>query len=162
MPTLIDKICPICKKPFKVEIKRINQGEGIYCSISCTGKAKYKGGIKVSQKRSREKRYNKHLAYNLKYNCNYRNTIRGHLILTFHKMKERCENPKHCAYKWYKNIKCLFKSSTEFANYVINKLQIDPRGLEIHRINNKGHYKPGNIEFLTSKEHGLKHRKNGQ
>ncbi|KKN16028.1 hypothetical protein LCGC14_0979900 [marine sediment metagenome] len=40
MPTTILKICPVCKKQFNVEIKRINAGQGIYCSNSCAGKVK--------------------------------------------------------------------------------------------------------------------------
>ena len=41
---------------------------------------------------------------------------------------------------------------------MINILQIDPRGLKVHRIDNNRHYEPGNIEFLTQKEHNLRHR----
>ncbi len=163
MATIINKICPVCKKHFEIEIKRINAGGGKYCSYQCAGEAKYKGGRIATTKRYREKHKKKHNAFNLVYNRKYRKTVRGCLILLFHKMKERCESINHYGYYWYGNrgIKCLFVSSKEFANYVINDLKVDPRGLEIHRINNDGHYEPGNVEFLTSKEHGLKHRKAG-
>lgn len=163
MPTMIDRICCFCKKEFSVEIKRINAGQGIYCSNLCVNRAKYTGGKKASSARMRKKFRSKYLVYNLKYNCEYRKTIRGHLVLMFHKIKDRCKNPIHRAFKWYggRGIKCLFKSSGEFVDYVINVMHIDPRKLEVHRIDNNGHYKPGNIEFLTSKKHGLKHRKVG-
>ncbi len=52
-----------------------------------------------------------------------------------------------------KGTKNLFESSDAFINYVVDVMQIDPRGLEIHRIDNGGHYEPGNIEFLTKLEH---------
>jgi len=164
MPILVGKFCPVCKEQFDIEIKRINAGQGIYCSCFCATMAKYKGGRKASAKRNREKHKNERLVYNLEYNRNYRKTIRGHLVLLFHHLKNRCRNPLYRAYHRYggRGIKCLFKSSAEFANYVINVLKINPHGLEIHRINNNKHYEPGNIEFLTSKEHGLKHRKAGQ
>lgn len=163
MPTMIDRTCPVCKKGFQIAIKRINVGGGVYCSNICRGRAKYKGGKKATSKRMREKNHDKYIIYNLKYNQRYRKTIRGHLILLFHQIKNRCNNSKLRNYKWYggRGIKCLFKSSQEFAGYVINELKINPCGLEIHRIDNNEHYEPGNIEFLTSGKHGLKHRKAG-
>lgn len=109
----------------------------------------------------RQKHEKQHLAYNLEYNRNYRKTIKGYLVTVFHHLKMRCGDLTYHAYHRYggRGIKCLFRSSIEFVDYVINELKIDPRELEIHRIDNNGHYKLGNIEFLTPKEHGLKHRK---
>ena len=142
MPTLIKQKCLNCGDGFEIEIKRINAGQGKYCSVKCVGSSKFKGGRKATCTRYREKNRKKHLTYNLKYNYCYRKTIWGHLILIFHKIKERCENPRHRSYKWYggRGIKCLFESSDEFADYIINELQIDPRKLEIHRIDNDGNY----------------------
>ena len=127
------------------------------------GEAKYKGGRIATTKRYRKNHREKLKAYNLKYNRGYRKTVRGHLTLLFHKIKERCESVNHYGYYWYggRGIACCFKSSSEFVDYVINILKVNPRGLEIHRINNDEHYEPGNVEFLTAKEHGLKHRKAG-
>ncbi len=83
-----------------------------------------------------------------------RKTIVGHLCHCFHQMKYRCANSKCECYKWYggRGIKCLFKTSQEFIDYVINELKIDPRGLTIDRIDNGGNYEKGNIRFVTQAE----------
>lgn len=39
MPTMVSRICPFCKKRFLVAVKRVNAGQGIYCSRSCNGKS---------------------------------------------------------------------------------------------------------------------------
>ena len=163
MVTLIDKLCPICDREFKVNIGRINAGQGKFCSIQCAGKAKYTGGRLATGKRQREKNRSRYRAYNLDYNRKYRDTIRGHLILTYHHLTQRCNNPRYHAYCRYggRGIKNVFKNSAAFADYVMHELHIDPRGLEIHRINNDSDYQKGNIEFLTTKNHGIKHRKIG-
>jgi hypothetical protein len=84
----------------------------------------------------------------------YRKTTKGRLISCFFHIKERCENYKHPAYSHYggRGIKCKFKSCKEFVDYIINELQIDPKGLEIDRIDNNGHYEKGNVRFVTHKE----------
>jgi len=84
----------------------------------------------------------------------YRSTLKGCLRERFNRMKERCTNPRHPRYKDYGNrgIKVVFKNADAFINYVINELQLDPRGLQTDRINNEGNYEPGNIRFVTAKE----------
>ena len=101
---------------------------------------------------------NKHAA-NL-HSYEYYRTVKGRLRRTFASMKHRCENPEYAQFKYYggRGIKCLFKSSEEFVNYVINELKIDPRGLQVDRKNNNGHYEPGNVQFVTAKENALNRR----
>ena len=83
-----------------------------------------------------------------------RTTLKSYLHQVFRDITHRCNSPKYHAYHRYggRGIKCLFKSSDEFVDYVISKLKINPRGLTIDRINNDGDYKPENIRFVTHKE----------
>lgn len=85
---------------------------------------------------------------------NWYKTTKGYLITVFHHIKERCNNPKHPSYENYggRGIKCKFKSSKQFVDYIMNKLKVDPHNLQVDRINNNGHYEPGNIRFITAKE----------
>ena len=151
---MINRICPICRKQFQIAIARINQGGGIYCSHICKGKAKWQGGRLAALARYRKNHPQENRIYRLTYNRNYRKTVKGHLVLTFHKMQERCNRQDCHNYKWYggRGIQCKFKSSQEFVNYVVNNLQVDPRGVDVDRINNNGHYEPDNIRFITHKE----------
>ena len=92
----------------------------------------------------------------------YCHTINGYLRNCFGSMKQRCNNLKNKSYKNYggRGIRCLFKSSQEFVDYVVNELKVDPRGLQIDRIDNDGHYEPGNIRFVTCKVNNNNRRDN--
>ena len=95
----------------------------------------------------------------LRRNKNYTDTVDGHLRVAFSNIKRRCTSFKGKDYKNYggRGIQNKFTSSEGLINYVINVLQIDPRGLEIHRIDNDGNYEVGNIVFLTPERHGTIH-----
>jgi len=84
----------------------------------------------------------------------YRATLRGYAICLFHHLNERCNKPYHSKWKHYggRGIKLMFKSSSEFADYVMYELKVDPRGLDCDRIDNDGHYERGNIQFITHAE----------
>jgi len=90
----------------------------------------------------------------------YNRTIRGHLRRIYAGMKCRCDNPKAKDFKDYggRGIRLKF-TSDEFVDYVINTLKVDPRGLQIDRINNDGHYEKGNIRFVTAKINNNNRRK---
>lgn len=96
-----------------------------------------------------------------KYLRKYRQTLKGCLRDRFQNMKRRCIDSNFREYKHYggRGIKCLFKSSREFVDYVVNELQADPRGLQIDRINNDGNYEKGNIRFVTHSENCKNRRK---
>lgn len=98
--------------------------------------------------------------YSRKYYKKYYATIKGLLRKKYADIIKRCTNPNFKQYKDYggRGIKCLF-TSDEFVDYVINELKIDPRGLAIDRIDNDGHYKRGNIQFITCSENNKNKRK---
>lgn len=86
---------------------------------------------------------------------NQRNkTIIGYLRIVYANMNQRCNNKNIPCYKDYggRGIRCLFKSVNKFIDYVVNELKIDPRGLQIDRIDNNGNYEKSNIRFVTAKE----------
>jgi len=91
----------------------------------------------------------------------YYQTINGYLRHIYSGAKSRCNNSSTRNYNNYggRGIKCLFESSDQFTNYVTNVLKVDPRGLQIDRIDNDGHYEPGNIRFVTCKENNNNRKK---
>ena len=98
------------------------------------------------------------------YQQKYYRTLIGRLVTLFSNMKGRCNNPKHISYKYYgyRGIKSHFQSSQELIDYVVNNLGYDTyekiKGLQIDRINNDGHYEPGNIRLVTAKENANNRR----
>jgi hypothetical protein len=76
-------------------------------------------------------------------------------------MRARCENPNHCAYKWYgaRGITVcdrwqsfdLFKEDM-FDGYA--------EGLQLDRLDNNGPYAPDNCRWVTSKQNNRNRRSN--
>lgn len=91
--------------------------------------------------------------YQRQYKRNYRKTLRGHLRHIWHAMLHRCNNPKDKRYKDWggRGIQVKFACFEDFFNYV-KELKVEPRGLTIDRIDNDGHYEPGNIRFVSCTE----------
>ena len=75
---------------------------------------------------------------------------------SFAMAKDRCRNPNNSAFKYYgaRGIKFLFRSFAQF----LKCLGPRPEGMSIDRINNDGHYKPGNVRWATPKTQGRNKR----
>jgi hypothetical protein len=74
----------------------------------------------------------------------------------------RCTNRLNPAYPRYggRGVKNLFASRMEFILYVEKELPHDSyHGLEIDRIDNNGHYEPGNLRLATRKQN-MQNREN--
>ena len=97
------------------------------------------------------------------YGAEHRGTFRSRLYSVWSGINSRCNNPKLWCFKYYggKGVKNLFTSFEDFFIHVTVDMGYDSieklEKLQIHRINNNGHYEPGNIVFLTRKEHGAAH-----
>jgi len=118
---------------------------------SSTGKNGLMERCKECHKTYSRRYFQVHRFDRYQYTKKYRQTIKGYLRERFYAMKQRCNNPNCKSYKYYggRGIKVKFMSVNEFINYVINGLQIDPRGLDIDRIDNNGHYEKENIRFVS-------------
>lgn len=120
-----------------------------------------KDGFRFQCKECAKEYRRTHKAELTKHEAKHRKTLVGYLCSRFTYIKQRCNNPNQTSYKNYggRGIKCLFISSDEFIDYVINKLQVNPFGLAIDRIDNNGHYEPGNIRFVTIAENNKNRKK---
>lgn len=66
-------------------------------------------------------------------------------------INERCNNPNNKSYKYYggRGIKSLYNSVSS----MIADIGEQPSGYTIHRLNNDGHYEPGNCNWISRSEH---------
>ena len=144
--TIQTKQCPRCKQtlPATTEYFHKNRTK--------------KDGLQYACKQchvQETKRYDQtHKAKTRQRRKRYRQTIRGYLENVWYCMRKRCKNPKDSAYKNYgaRGIKIKFACFEDFFDYVVKELKVDPRGLTIDRIDNDGHYEPGNIRFVSQAE----------
>src|ERR1700738_834054 len=76
--------------------------------------------------------------------------------------RQLCQNPKSDGWKHYggRGIKFLFSTTTESCLWVLKNIGLKERTLEIDRIDNDGHYEPGNIRWSTRKQNCSHTRKN--
>ena len=138
--------CKNCLLIIQKEYRRTKKGIAV--------KKKYRQTEKYKIVQKRYWQTEKGKASKKKRQKTYHSTIKGHLQDIFRSMKQRCNSPNYSGYKYYgrRGIEVCFESSNEFVDYVINELQVDPRGLTIDRIDNNGNYEKGNIRFITHKK----------
>lgn len=69
---------------------------------------------------------------------------------------QRCTNPKNAAYRWYggRGIKICdeWQGETGFAAFFAHVGERPSKAHSLDRIDNNGHYEPGNVRWVTQKE----------
>lgn len=77
-------------------------------------------------------------------------------------MEQRCTNPQASGYERYggRGIKFLFDSPTTCALWLKENIGIpeNAKDLELDRINNDGHYEPGNIRWVSKQGNSMNRR----
>jgi hypothetical protein len=148
------KICSKCATVKSLDLfyrdVRANDGHASQCK-ECSNKV-----VNMWRKNHKEQL----TKINRKSTAKWRTTIRGHLWSIFDAMLQRCRNPNAINYKNYggRGIKVNFKNNEQFIKYCLGSLETDPRGLDIDRIDNNGHYEKGNIRFVTRSENNKNRR----
>lgn len=165
------KTCSLCKKEFPATLKyfhaRKRAKDGLASCCRKCGRLrvkKYDESHKAEKKRRWKIYYESHKMELKRYRKVYlkihQKTLSYYISHLMNSIKTRCYNTKCNKYKYWggRGIELEF-TRQELENW-LSKNNIDPRGLQIHRIDNDGNYALDNIEFLTRSEHITLHWRN--
>lgn len=137
-----------------LDIARKDGCKLIYCACDLTGISDwvvYKSMLRGNTRSFRSKFWDP--------NCPITKTLR----IRYHNMVARCTRPSDADYKNYgaRGIQCKFTSAQEYVLHIRTTLpHADYIGVQIDRINNDGHYEPGNLKLSTIRENNLNKQNN--
>lgn len=143
------KECPYCHNIYDATLANFYKGQAKYGLTSLCKTCHRKRG-KVNGAKYRKAHADKISEVNKKRNL----TINGRLHNLHSAMTFRCNTRQLYIDKGIQN---KFESPKHLIDYVVNILQVDPRGLDCHRIDDNGSYEKGNIEFLGHSAHRKLH-----
>jgi hypothetical protein len=129
----VDVNCISCNKAGKIRIDQYNRKNKQWECRSCS----YKG-----RKNELENPSPRH------------DPIKVGAWKSYYNAKERCRTGKN---GYYKDIEFRFKSFDE----MYDEIGPRPEGKSLDRINNLGHYEPGNVHWATQAEQNYNKRKKG-
>lgn len=143
--------CKSCLLRIQKEYRQTIKGRAVQKRANKKYRQTSKG--KAITRGIKKRYYEKYATTIIQGRKDYYSTVKGKLRLIFNNMFARCNKSCHPSYKNYgrRGIKVCF-TSDEFVSYVMDEMQVDPRGLQIDRIDNGGNYERGNIRFVTHKE----------
>ena len=120
-----------CGFQSSIRIDQFNRKQGMWICRACAQKLKFQQGMQ-----KRKPKFGEGVKVDKKYRGAY---------ASYSKAKQRCKINHHGAYL---NIQFKFDSFEQF----FKELGPRPEGMTLDRIDNKGHYEPGNVRWATQAE----------
>jgi len=144
------KICSSCKQDLPIEnfYKRASNPDG------------YRYACKGCNSQHHKNWWKENLVHCRAVARAYGASVIGIYRRRFTSIKQRCNDSKYLHYENYggRGIQCKFKNADEFVEYMTSTFKQHPKGLQIDRINNDGHYEPGNLRLVTPSENSSNRR----